>query len=58
VFSDQERILLETLQEQSLDVTTLIHLTGQDVPSLMEALLHLEMKQLIYCPEPGIYSRK
>lgn len=56
--NEQERNLLDVLSEHAYDITTLTHMTGQDIGQLMHHLLHLEIKQLIYCPEPGKYAKK
>lgn len=58
VLSEGERAVLAVLQKQPLSVEALLQQTGCALPELLELLLHLEMKHLVYMPEPGWYASK
>lgn len=58
LLSEDEIATLGVLAEKQMDCTGLSHTLQKDVSDIMAILLHLELKQLVYCPVPGVYAKK
>jgi DNA processing protein len=58
MLSETERNVLQHIQKQPISVASLAGLVMYELPYLLEILMHLEMKQLIFAPEPWMYMRK
>jgi len=55
--SEQEKSVLGCL-DSSLTITVLVERLGWELPIVLEVLLYLEVKNLVYSPEPWWYARK
>lgn len=56
--SDTEQKMLHALQQWALNIAWLCAATELSVAEVMEQLLHLEIKHLVYCSEPWVYAKK
>lgn len=56
--TEQEYALLLCLKKQAVSVASLVQMWWGNLSLVLETLLHLEMKQLIYSPEPWFWISK
>jgi predicted Rossmann fold nucleotide-binding protein DprA/Smf involved in DNA uptake len=56
--TDAEQKILYVLQQWALSIQWLCTDTELSVAEVMEYLLHLEIKHLVYCSEPWVYAKK